>query len=234
MGVHRNPDDVPQQFDDRVHELGPLPLKGWVDEEVARRLPDLELLCVDAPITVTSRSPGWARERLRYLSTRVRGHEVLQMHQDETPSAYRRLYRELGRDPGRDLPPMEAAYVERLARGGFPHAGIPSDALKIVLVETGVPIWAVDAELIDGPMGIRCSRDDEITVPPGADPRLTAGPLVVADNHGVVAELCREPRALRAIDRKTTRAVFFSVKPGGISELRVREAFWMCMALVDA
>ncbi len=232
MGLHRNPDDVPQQFDDSVHGHGPQPLRGWVDGEVAERLPDLELLCVDAPVAVTSRSPEWAKERLRYLSSRVRGQDVLQMHGAEAASAYRQLYRDVGRDPDRDPPPMEAAYVERLARGGFPQVGIPSDALMIVLLETGIPIWAVDAELIDGPLGIRRGRPGETPMPAGADQGPAGGPLVVADNHGVVADLGREPRALRAIDRRTTHALFFSVKPAGVSELRVREAFWMCMALV--
>lgn len=234
MGVHRNPDDVPQQFDDGVHAHGPRPLKGWVATEVADKLPELELLVVDSPVTVTTRSPLWAKERLRFLSTSVRGLDVLHMHQDEAPSAYRRLYRDVGRDPEQDRPPMEAAYVERLARGGFPQVGIPTDALTIVLAETGIPIWAVDADLVDGPLGIRRSLDGEIPVPDGVDPSLTAGHLVVADDHGVVAELCREPRPVRAIDRETTHAVFYSVKPAGISELRVQEAFWMCMALVAA
>jgi DNA/RNA-binding domain of Phe-tRNA-synthetase-like protein len=234
VGVHRDPSEVPQQFDDRAHRPGPRPRKGWIADDVAKKLPELELLRVDSPITVTNRSPEWAKERLRFLSTSVRGLDVLHMHQHEAPAAYRELYRNVGRDPDEDRPPMEAAYYERLARGGFPQIGLPTDALTIVLAETGIPIWGVDASLIDGELGIRRSLDGEIPVPAGYDPGLTAGHLVIADAQGVVSELCRDPRQVRAIDRETTHAVFYSVKPGGISELRVLEAFWMCLALVAA
>lgn len=234
MGVHRNPDDVPQQFDDAVIKHGPTPRKGWIAADVAERLPGLELLQIASPITVTTRSAEWAKQRLRFLSTSVRGQDVLHMHQQEAPAAYRELYRNVGRDPDEDRPPMEEAFVERLARGGFPHIGMPSDAMMIVLAETGIPIWAVDAGLVDGELGIRRSERGEIPVPAGLDPDLTVGHLVVADGLGVVAELCRDPRPVRAIDRETTEAVFYSVRPGAVSDMRVHEAFWMCMALLTA
>lgn len=232
MGVHRNPDDVPQQFDDAVIKHGPKPRQGWVAPDVALRLPGLELLRLDSPISVTTKSPPWAKERLRYLSTSVRGGDVLHAHTKEAPAAYRELYRQVGRDPDDDLPPMEAALVDRLTLGGYPHIGLPADAMTIVLAETGIPIWCVDAGLVDGELGIRRSERGEIPVPTGLDPDLTVGHLVVADDLGVVAELCREPRPLRAIDRETTHAVFFSVKPGPVSDMRVHEAFWMCLALL--
>ncbi|MCW3038109.1 MAG: hypothetical protein JWM31_14 [Solirubrobacterales bacterium] len=233
MGIHRDPDDVPQQFDDAVTPHGPRPRNGWVAPDVADRLPELEILRLDAPITVTNRSPEWAKERLRFLSTSVRGLDVLHMHQDEAPAAYRELYRSVGRDPDQDRPPMEAAFVDRLTTGGFPHHGLPEDALTIVLAETGIPIWAVDAGLISGSLGIRRAIEGEIPVPAGIDPALTAGHLVVVDDHGVVAELCRPPRALRAIGKDTTHAVFYCVRPRGLSDLRVMEAFWMCHAMLD-
>lgn len=233
MGTHRDPNQVPQQFDDTVHPRGPRPRKGWVAPDVASRLPGLELLRVDARIAVTTRSPEWAKQRLRFLSTSVRGGDVLHMHQHEAPAAYRQLYKDVGRDPDEDRPPMEAAYYERLARGGFPHHGLPLDALTIVLAETGIPIWAVDAGLIDGELGIRRSLPGEIAVPSGFDPALTAGHLVVADAQGLVAELCRDPSPVRAVDRETTHAVLFCIKPEGITDLRVREAFWMCMEMLE-
>ncbi|MEV4418905.1 hypothetical protein AB0L40_02880 [Patulibacter sp. NPDC049589] len=232
MGIHRDPNDVPQQFDDAVIPHGPRPRTGWVAPDVAERLPGLELLLLDSPIEVTTRSPQWAKERLRFLSTAVRGLDVLHMHRHEAPAAYRELYRNVGRDPDDDLPPMEAAFVQRLADGGFPQDGLPSDALMIVLAETGIPIWAVDAELTDGGLGIRRSLAGEIPVPAGFDPELTAGHLVVADDHGVISELCRPPRPVRAIARDTSHGVFYCVKPEGVSELRVQEAFWMCLGML--
>jgi DNA/RNA-binding domain of Phe-tRNA-synthetase-like protein len=232
MGIHRDPDGVPQQFDDAVLRHGPTPLRGRVAPDVARALPDLELLYLEAGVAVTTRSPDWARERLAHLSTTVRGLDVLNAHLGEAPRAYRELYRSVGRDPDEDRPPMERAYVERLALGGFPQVGLPADVLTIVLAETGVPLWGVDAGLVSGVLGIRRAVAGELPVPRGADPALTAGHLVVADDHGVVAELCRPPLGVRAIDRGTTRAVFFTVRPRGISDLRVREAFWTCGSLL--
>lgn len=233
MGVHRDPDGVPSQYDDAVNRLGRRPRSGRVALEVAERLPGLELLHLDAPVAVTRKSPRWALERLRYLSTAVRGTSVLHAHRNEAPAAYRQLYRDIGRDPDEDPPPLERAYRERLTRGGFPRAGLPADALTIVLAETGIPIWCADAELLEGPLGIRRSLPGEIPVPRGLDPELTAGQLVVADDLGVVAELCRDVRPLRAVGRDSRHAVLFSVRPGPVSDLRVHEAFWSCLELLS-
>jgi DNA/RNA-binding domain of Phe-tRNA-synthetase-like protein len=233
VGIHRDPDAVPQQFDDAVNRHGRRPLKGWVGSDVAERLPGLELLYLHSPVTVTTRSPEWAKQRLRHLSTSVRGMDLLRTNNSEAPGAYRELFRSVGRDPDDDRPPLEEAYFERLLRGGFEHVGIPADALTITLAETGIPIWAVDAGLISGELGIRRSLPGEIPVPRGIDPDVTAGHLVVADDHGIVAELCREPRSLRAIGRETTELLLYSVKPRAITEMRAHEAFWMCARMLE-
>lgn len=232
MGIHRNPDDVPEQFDDAVNRDGRRPNVGWVAPDVRDRLPDLALLWLDAPVEATTKSPVWAKERLRHLSAATRGSDVLRAHRDEAPAAYRELYRAIGRDPGDDPPPLEVAYRERLLNGGYPQIGLPADALTIVLAETGVPIWGVDADLVDGTLTIRRSVRGELPVPPGLDPDLTVGQPVVADDLGVVAELCRPVRPIRAIDRQTARGVFFTVRPAGVSDMRVHEAFWMCLSLL--
>ncbi|WP_026909907.1 hypothetical protein [Patulibacter minatonensis] len=233
MGVHRDPNDVPQQFDDTVIRHGRRPDKGWIASDVAERLPGLELVHLRSPVTVTTRSPEWAKQRLRHLSTSVRGIDLLRTNNSEAPAAYRELFRSVGRNPDDDRPPMEEAYFERLLRGGFQHIGIPADALTITLAETGIPIWAVDAGLISGELGIRRSLAGEIPVPRGMDPDITVGHLVVADDHGIVAELCREPRSLRAIGRETTDVVLYSIKPRAVTQMRIDEAFWMCTSMLE-
>ena len=57
--------------------------------------------------------------------------------------------------------PIEAAVLERMLRGGFLSGGLLSDVLLIALIDTGVAVWALDGESVDGPLGIRASREGE-------------------------------------------------------------------------
>ena len=74
------------------------------------------------------------------------------------PRAYRVFFRHVGLDPDVDRPPAEAAILDRLLHGGFRSAGLPEDALLLAVVETGVPVWALDAAAVDGPLGVRTAR----------------------------------------------------------------------------
>ena len=51
--------------------------------------------------------------------------------------------------------------LERMLKGGFLSGGLLEDVLLIALVDTGVPVWALDAERVDGPLGIRASLEGE-------------------------------------------------------------------------
>ena len=48
--------------------------------------------------------------------------------------------------------------MRRLMHGGFESHGALEDALLLAVVETGVPIWALDDATLDGPLGIRAAR----------------------------------------------------------------------------
>ena len=54
-----------------------------------------------------------------------------------------------------------ARCVERMVRGGFLTGGMLDDILMLALLDTGVPVWALDATRIEGPLGIRPSREGE-------------------------------------------------------------------------
>ena len=73
------------------------------------------------------------------------------------PSAYRVFFRHIGLDPDVQRTPVEAAVLERMLRGGFLSGGMLDDILLIALMDTGVPVWALDAAHVEGPLGIRPS-----------------------------------------------------------------------------
>src|SRR5262249_51962070 len=130
------------------------PEAGWVAAEVADEFPDLRLfeLAVDAR---PGRTPPSVQERLRYLSSRFPGPQALAQRQQPVPWAYCVFYRHVGLDPDADRTPAEAAMLERLMQGGFKSDNLLDDALLIALVETGVPIWALDAAKVEGTLGVR-------------------------------------------------------------------------------
>ena len=93
---------------------------------------------------------------MRELSDRYRGAGVVAMRTQPIPHAYRTFFRQVGVDPDAARIPSEAAAVGRLLKGGFEARDAVADALLIALVETGVPVWALDADVVDcGSLGIR-------------------------------------------------------------------------------
>ena len=51
--------------------------------------------------------------------------------------------------------------LERMLRGGFLTGGMLDDILMIALLDTGVPVWALDAAASTARSGIRTSREGE-------------------------------------------------------------------------
>ena len=102
------------------------------------------------------RARARSQRRLRELSDRYRGAGVVAMRTQPIPHAYRAFFRQVGLDPDATRIPAEAG------GGGAPDprrlraAGPVADALLIALVETGVPVWALDGAVVDaGRLGIR-------------------------------------------------------------------------------
>ena len=123
--------------------------EGWVDAELAGEFPDLRLVHT-ALAARPRRSPPEVKQRLRALADRYTGAKVVHMRQDSVPWAYRVFSRQVGIDPDSDRTPVEALAVERLRSGGFHSENLVDDALTIALAETGVPVFALDAEKLDG------------------------------------------------------------------------------------
>ncbi|MBV8216998.1 MAG: hypothetical protein JO325_00930 [Solirubrobacterales bacterium] len=203
-------------------------VSGLVAPKLAEEFPGLRLIWT----VVEARRHGRSREverRLRGLSDRYRGAGVVAMRTQPIPHAYRAFFRQVGLDPDSARIPSEAAAVGRLLRGRFESRGALADALLIALVETGVPVWALDADGTDvDSLGIRTAASGE-RLGRGAEGSLplTAGQLVVADGSVVHATLFGEPAPGRSPGAHAGRIVLFAVGVDGVPAIHVEEALWV-------
>jgi DNA/RNA-binding domain of Phe-tRNA-synthetase-like protein len=206
------------------------PERGWVDAELAEELPELTLWSLVAGAPPLRRSPPELRARLGLLATRMRGAEAVELRRRPVPHAYRVFFRQIGLDPDDERTPVEEATMRRLMHGGFESQGALADAMLLAVVETGVPIWAVDEDSLDGPLGIRPARAGEQRPRrDGFADDLPAGRLVVADAAGPVAVLFGEPDARHVVTRSTRSIRLFSLQVGGVPDIHVEEAFWTAL-----
>ncbi len=208
--------------------------EGWVAEPLRSEFPRLGIASVAIPSPRIGRSPQGVRDQLDYLGTRFRGADALALRQRPVPHAYRVFFRHVGLDPDITPIPAEAVAIERLVHGGFASRNLLDDALTIALVETGVPVWALDADALDGPLGLRLASAGERLGGGDASPTLPAGQIVVADAAGPLAPLFSEPTAERAVTRRTATLRLFAVHVDGVPAMNVSEALWSCIETLRA
>jgi len=206
------------------------PERGWVDAALADELPELSLWTVVAGTPPARRSPPEVRQRLGSLASRFRGGEAVELRRRPVPHAYRVFFRQIGMDPDDQRTPVEEAAMRRLMHGGFESQGTLEDALLLAVVETGVPMWALDDATVDGPLGLRAARAGEQR--PRADgfaDDLPPGRLVVADAAGPVAVLFGEPDAKHAVTKQTQQVRLFTLQVAGVPDIHVEEALWTAL-----
>ena len=203
---------------------------GSVEPSVQTEFPGLGLRWITVEGHVQP-SPRSVKLRLRGLSNRYRGASVIAMRTQPIPHAYRAFYRQVGLDPDASRIPSEEAAVARLLQGGFRSQDLVSDALLIALVETGVPVWALDADQLDATgLGIRTTAAGERFG--RGEHRLPEGRLAVADPQRVQALLFGAIAPGQEIGPKTRRLVLFAVGVDGVPDIHVEEALWMCGELL--
>jgi DNA/RNA-binding domain of Phe-tRNA-synthetase-like protein len=206
--------------------------RGRVEPGLHDEFPGLRLhwTALDARLR---RSPLEVERRLRGLSDRYLGAGVIAMRTRPIPHAYRAFFRQVGIDPDSARIPSEEAAVRRLLHGRFRSRGVLQDALLIALVETGVPVWALDARAVDADtLGIRTSgAGDRLGGPEGL--ALPPGRLVVGDDRTVHAMLFADPIRQHAPGRKTRRIVLFAVAVEGVPSIHVEEALWLCAEVIE-
>ena len=174
--------------------------------------------------------PPALRRRLADLSNRYRGAGVIAMRSRPVERAYRSFYRQIGLDPDLRRIPSEQAAVARLLHGGFASVGLIGDARLVALLETGVPVWALDAEAVPGrPLGIGTAGEpaDGRSVP-------APGSLIVTAGERVVSILFEEPDPAFAPGPATRRLVVYAVAVDGVPELHLDEALRACLDLLGA
>lgn len=216
---------------------GAHPAPGWCAQEVEQELPGLRLLAVEARVArrgpLTGGSPPDIRRRLRELSNRMRGADAVAVRRQPVPAAYRVFFRHIGLDPDVVRTPLEAAVLERMMRGGYLSGGLLEDVLRIALLDTGVPVWALDAENVEGPLGIRASGEGERLGRSHDAPPLASGRLVVADGSAPLAVLFGELAPGHEPAAGTRRLALFAVQVAGVPELYVEEALWNCRSALE-
>jgi DNA/RNA-binding domain of Phe-tRNA-synthetase-like protein len=208
------------------------PLPGWCAREVEQELPGLRLLTAQVEVTrrgsLTGQSPQDITARLHEMSNRFRGATAVGVRREPVASAYRVFFRQIGLDPEVVRTPIEAAALERMMKGGFLTGGLLEDVLRIALIDTAVPVWALDAERVDGPLGIRASVAGERLGGADQAPELPPGRLVIADAAAPLAVLFGELAEACAPSAHSPRLELFAVQVPGVPELYVEEALWIC------
>ena len=137
------------------------------------------------------------------------------------PQAFRAFFRQIGLDPDVRRIPSEEVAVARLLQGGFVSVDLIADACLVALIETGVPVWALDAERVrDGGLGIRVT----------AEP--SPGTLVVGDGDAVCCALFENPLPERAVGTRTRRVTLFAIAVDGVPEIHVEEALWCALEIL--
>jgi DNA/RNA-binding domain of Phe-tRNA-synthetase-like protein len=205
--------------------------EGQVDAELAAEWPGLRLAWV-AFDAVPGPSPPELRERLRRLSDGFRGAQAIAMRRQAIPQAYRIFYRHIGVEPDEVRVPVEALALERMKRGGFKSRSLLDDAITIAVMDTSVPVWALDAARVEGALRLRAAVEGERLGRAEDAAALPGGRLVVADAGGPLAVLFSDPAVGHGVTRESRSIVLFSVAVPGVPAIHVEEALWTVWDIV--
>lgn len=205
---------------------------GWIAAELAEEFPELKLRTLAVPY-VPGPSPPGLREQLRYVSDRMTGARAIKLRRDPVPSAYRVFYRLVGLDPDQTLTPVEQAALDRLFHGDYRAGGLVEDALLLSLVETGVPVYAVDEDTLAGPVGVRAASAGERLGRGEYDPDLLPGRLVLADTERPVGVLFGALAPEQRVRKETRRVRIMAVGVAGVPGIHVEEALFGAAELLQ-
>ena len=190
--------------------------EGWVAGEVRAEFPELRLWTM--PVECGSgRTPKAVRQRLRDMSDRFRGSHAIALRRAPVNSAYRVFYRHVGLDPDATRTPVEEAAVRRLVHGGFEATNLLDDALLIALMETGIPLWALDAKRVSEPLGIGAGAE---------------GRLAVFHEDGPVATLFGDVEVPYGVTKACDRMLLYAVQVPGVPAIFVEEAMHCCLGVL--
>lgn len=210
---------------------------GWCVPEVRQELPQLQLAFASvtlAPsVSPDCSAPLGVRERLAALSDRFNGSRAIALRGEPVPAAYRAFFRQIGLDPEVARTPVEAAVLDRLIDGAFLPSGLLSDVLLVALIDTGVPVWALERRSLQGRLGIRISGDEQLGRG-GDGAEVQGGRLVVADAASALALLFEPPAAAHRPTSRSRQLTLYALQVEGVPWLAVEEALWICRSALEA
>lgn len=209
----------------------PAPRQGWVAPHIASEFPGLGIAWVEVDAR-PGKSPEPVRGRLRDLSDRTYGAQAIRLRERPIPWAYRVFFRQIGLDPDRTRTPIEQLTLDRLHDGGFVSKGLPTDALDIAIVETGVALRAFDADSIVGALCIRDSAPGEGLVGQAAE--MAQGTLTIADEMKPIGLLFGPTAEGYGVTRTSRRIAVAAIQVKGVPQIAVEEALWMAAATLEA
>lgn len=209
------------------------PSEGWIAGDLAAEFPDLKLLEMTVPAR-DGRSGRDLRERLRAQARRWYGAKAIAVRSQPVPQAFRVFFRQIGLDPDATRTPMEQVVLDRLMHGDLRSRGVVADAVTLAIIETGVPVWALDHDALDGALGLRGALPGErLGEGPYADDQ-PPGRLVLADGAGPVSVLFGDVAPSRAVSRPTRAVRLCSMRVAGVPEVHAEEALWLCAEALTA
>ena len=199
------------------------PADGFVDPEVAAEFPGLRLQWATVPARRAPSPPELVRS-LRQAANRYRGASVIALRTKPVPHAYRSFFRTIGLDPDVQRIPSEQAALARLVHGEFRTQDVISDAALLALIETGIPVTALDADRLEpGGPGIRLAGPGEPVAP---------GTLVVAGRATMHAPLFGPPLPEHGPGPQTRRVALYAIGVDGVPAIHLEEALWIALDLL--
>ena len=209
---------------------------GWCAREVEQELPGLRLLVREVEVGARGLADAATRRRTSRRAcancpTACAARARSAMRREPVPAAYRVFFRHIGLDPDVERTPIEAAVLERMLRGGFLTGGLLEDVLLIALLDTGVPVWALDADARR--RAARHPRERRGRAARARGERAAAA----ARAAGGRRRRRRRSRCCSASSRPGTsrgraraRLALFAVQVAGVPTLYAEEALWSCAA----
>jgi DNA/RNA-binding domain of Phe-tRNA-synthetase-like protein len=152
------------------------------------------------------------------------------MRQDPVPGAYRAFYRQVGIDPDSERTPVERIALERLAWGGLRSRNLVDDALTVAIVETGVPVIALDRERVGQSLGLRLAEADELLG--GSGRPLSSRQIVLADEQRALVVLFGEIAEEHRVTTRTEGVLVVALRVEGVPRISVEEALWTATELL--
>jgi len=206
-----------------------LATRGHVDPAIREEFPGLYLRYLEVE-GGSGKSPKALKRRLAALSDRFAGAQAITFRTKPIPGAYRIFYRHIGLDPDEQPTPAEGIVLERMLKGGFVSRSRLDDALTIAMIESGVPVHALDADRLTGTLAIRPTVAGEVLE--GRPGELPAGTLVIADERRPVSLLFGAVGSGRGVSPATERTTLLVVGVSGVPEIAVEEALWLAAKIM--